>query len=124
MPPERPPENGRVCRRLKDLLLQIGLAHYACHQRHAVSTFGFDAMLEAALAGPLRHAARQVYCAPADLPALVREFDDDAHRPRADDAPTAFGHIRNPLRPTINERADRADTERVADPIDVAPQRR
>src|SRR5438067_1318135 len=75
-------------------------------------------------AGPLRHAAREIDFAPADLPALVVQLDDGAHRPFADDAPRARAHVRNSLGLPRDERADRADSEGVADAVDVAPQGR
>ena len=121
MPPRRAPNPRLVRRRREDLILQAVLAHEARHKRQTVRALCVDAVIEAALTGPLRHAAREVDLAPADLPALVLQLDDDAHGPFRDDAPLAFGHVRDLLRAPADERGDRACAERVADAEDVAP---
>ena len=121
MSPRRAPQHRLVRRRGEDLILQAFLAHEARHKRQAVRALCVDAMLEAALTGPLCHAAREIDLAPADLPALVLQLDDDAHGPFRDDAPLAFGHVRDLLDASANERGDRACAERVADAEDVAP---
>ena len=71
MAPSGAPQDGIVRRRLEDFLLQAFFAHESRHQRQAVSALRRDAVLEAALARPLRHAAREVDRAPAHLPAPV-----------------------------------------------------
>src|SRR5205085_8817674 len=124
MPPRRAPQCRLVRRRSKDFFLQAVLAHEARHKRQTVRALCVDSMLEAALSGPLSHAAREIDLAPADLPAFVSKLDDDAHRPFAYDAPLAFGHVRDLLCAPVNERGDRACAERVADAEDVAPERR
>src|SRR5712664_3187889 len=86
MSPPRAYERRLCACRLKDFFLQIGLAHDSGNQGQAISAFSRDPMLEAVLAGPLRHAAGEIDFTSADLPAFVGQLDYHAHGSRADDA--------------------------------------
>src|SRR5882724_4670299 len=81
-------------------------------------------MFKAVLACPLRHAAAEINFAAADLPPFISELDNRAHRAGADDSPLAFGHIGNLHHFALNQSGDRADPDGIADPINIASQRR
>src|SRR6185436_14488198 len=72
-------------------------------------------------AGPLRHAARKVYLAARHFPSFVVKFDDHSHRSGADDSPFAFRDVRNLHNFAVNQCGHRADSNRVANTIDVPP---
>src|SRR5262252_6002715 len=109
--------------RCHNLFLQTRLAHDARDQRNSLSALGDYLMMKAALTGPLRHAAGEIDVVAGDLPIFITQLDDDADGTRADDAPFPFADIRHSRGLTVDQRADGADTERIADAIDVAAQR-
>ena len=112
------------CCRLKNFVLQVRLTHDSRHDRQTIGALSADAMFKAVLAGPLRHAAGKIHFTTANLPSFISKFDDHAHRTGADDAPFSFCDIRNLHDLAIDQRRDCADSNRVADAIDVPAQRR
>src|SRR6266446_2074626 len=81
-------------------------------------------MLEAMLARPLRQARGEIYFAASNFPTLVSELNNHAHRAGADDPPFAFGDVGNFDDFAVDQRRHGADSDRVANAINVAAERR
>jgi len=64
-------KSGLGCSWFKDFLFQAGMAHHSGDQRQTLRAFYRDAMFESMLAGPLGHAAGEIYVAPGRLPSFV-----------------------------------------------------
>src|SRR5207249_10128595 len=59
-----------------------------------------------------------------DLPSIVSKPDAHTHGPGSDDPPLAFSDVRNLHHLAIDQRCDGANSDRVADTIDVSTKRR
>src|ERR1044071_9057789 len=123
MPPPETCERRFSIGRLHSFLSQVRLAHDSGNQRQPICTFRSDAMIEAALTGPLRHAAGQIHFPAADFPTFVTQLDDSSHWTGTNDSPVAFSHLRNSYGFAVHQRSYSANSDRVTNAIDIATER-